>query len=101
MKSGKNFLQNYVYWKNLNFDLIIFIKKDMETIMPIYMAHIGEEYLIKKVGGLEETKHHLKNLGFVPGAQVSVVAVMNGNLIVQVKDARVAISKELAGKIII
>jgi len=69
--------------------------------MPIYMAQIGEEYLVKKIGGLEETKHHLKNLGFVAGAQVSVVAIMNGNLIVQIKDARVAISKELAAKIII
>jgi len=69
--------------------------------MPIYMATIGEEYLIKKIGGLEETKHHLKNLGFVTGAQVSVVALMNGNLIVQIKDARVAISKELAAKIMI
>lgn len=69
--------------------------------MPISMANIGEEYLVKRVGGLEETKRHLKNLGFVPGTQVSVVAVMNGNLIVQVKDSRVAISKELAGKIII
>lgn len=69
--------------------------------MPIYMAEIGEEYLVKKICGLEETKHHLKNLGFVPGSQVSVVNVMNGNLIVQIKDARVAISKELAGKIII
>ncbi len=69
--------------------------------MPIYMAQIGEEYLVKKIGGLEETKHHLKNLGFVAGAQVSVVAVMNGNLIIQIKDARVAVSKELAGKIII
>lgn len=69
--------------------------------MPIYMAKIGEEYLVKKISGLEETKHHLKNLGFVPGSQVSVVSVLNGNLIVQVKDARVAISRELAGKIII
>lgn len=69
--------------------------------MPLYMAHIGEEYLVKKIGGLEETKHHLKNLGFVAGAEVSVVSVMNGNLIVQIKDARVAISRELAGKIII
>lgn len=69
--------------------------------MPIYMAQIGEEYLVKKIGGLEETKHHLKNLGFVVGSEVSVVAVMNGNLIVQIKDARVAISKELAGKIIV
>lgn len=69
--------------------------------MPIFMAQIGEEYLVKRICGLEETKHHLKNLGFVVGAQLSVVAVMNGNLIVQIKDARVAISKELAGKIII
>jgi len=69
--------------------------------MPIYMARTGEEYLVKKVGGLEETKHHLKNLGFVPGAQISVVALMNGNLIVQIKDSRVALSRELAEKIII
>lgn len=67
--------------------------------MPIYLASIGEEYLVKKISGLEETKRHLKNLGFVPGAQVSVIAVMNGNLIVQIKNARVAISKELAAKI--
>lgn len=67
--------------------------------MPIYLASIGEEYLVKKISGLEETKLHLKNLGFVPGAQVSVIAVMNGNLIVQIKNARVAISKELAAKI--
>ena len=69
--------------------------------MPIYMAQRGQEYLVKKIGGLEETKHHLKNLGFVPGSQVCVIVVMNGNLIVQVKDARVAISRELAGKIFI
>lgn len=69
--------------------------------MPLFMAKIGEEFLIKKVGGLEETRHHLKNLGFVPGAQVCVVAMMCGNLIVQVKGARIALSRELAGKIII
>ncbi len=69
--------------------------------MPLYLAQIGEEYLIKKIGGFEETKHHLKNLGFVTGAQISVIAFMNGNVIVQIKDARVAISKELAGKIIV
>lgn len=69
--------------------------------MPLYMATIGEEYLVKKVGGLEEAKHHLKNLGFVAGAEICVVAVMNGNLIVQIKDARVAVSRELAEKILI
>lgn len=69
--------------------------------MPLYMAKISEEYLVKKVSGLEETKHHLKNLGFVCGAQVSVISAMNNNLIVQIKDARVALSKELASKIIV
>ena len=65
------------------------------------MAQMGQEYLVKKICGLEETKHHLKNLGFIVGSQVSVVSFMCGNVIVQVKDARVAISKELAGKIIV
>lgn len=65
------------------------------------MAEIGEEYIVKKIGGLEETKHHLKNLGFVAGTSVCVVAVMNGNLIVQVKDARIAVCRELSEKIII
>ena len=69
--------------------------------MPLYMANIGEEYLVKKIGGLDETRHHLKNLGFVPGTEVSVISIICGNLIVQVKDARIAISKELAGKIFI
>lgn len=69
--------------------------------MPLYMAKIGEEYIVKKIGGLEETKHHLKNLGFVAETSVCIVAVMNGNLIVQVKDARIAVCRELSEKIII
>jgi len=69
--------------------------------MPLFMATCGEEYLIKKIGGMENTQHHLKNLGFVAGTEVSVVSIMNGNLIVQIKDARVAISRELAAKIMI
>lgn len=69
--------------------------------MPLYMANIGEEYIVKKIGGLEETKHHLKNLGFIAGTSVCVVAVMNGNLIVQVKDARIAVCREISEKIII
>ena len=69
--------------------------------MPLYMANIGEEYIVKKIGGLEETKHHLKNLGFIAGTSVCVIAVMNGNLIVQVKDARIAVCRELSEKIII
>ena len=69
--------------------------------MPLYLAKIGEQYIIKKTIGLEETKHHLQNLGFVSGTSICVIAVMNGNLIVQVKDARIAVSRELAEKIVI
>lgn len=69
--------------------------------MPLFMARIGKEYLVKKIGGLDETRRHLKNLGFVTGSNVCVVAVMNKNLIVQIKDSRVALCKELAGKIIV
>ena len=69
--------------------------------MPLFMANIGEEYLVKKIAGLEETKRHLENLGFICGAQVCMISVMNKNLIVQIKDARVAVSRELAEKIII
>ncbi len=69
--------------------------------MPLFMANLGEEYLVKKIAGLEETKRHLENLGFICGAQVCVIAVMNKSLIVQIKDSRVAISRELAEKIMI
>lgn len=69
--------------------------------MPLFMARIGKEYQVKKIGGLDETRRHLKNLGFVTGSNVCVVAIMNKNLIVQIKDSRVALCKELAGKIIV
>ncbi len=57
--------------------------------------------MIRKVGGREETKKFLETLGFVVGGEVSVVNTINGNLIVNVKDSRVAISKEMANKIMI
>ena len=57
--------------------------------------------LHKKIGGNEETKRHLETLGFVVGGQVTVISSLNGNLIVNVKDSRVAISKEMANKIMI
>ena len=56
---------------------------------------------IKRVGGKEEVRRHLENMGFVPGTNVTVISVNNGNVIVNVKDARVAISKEMANKIMI
>ncbi len=69
--------------------------------MPLSMLGDGEEFLIKKISGKEEVRRFLENLGFVAGAQVSLVSKIGGNVIVQVKDSRVAISKEMAQKIIV
>ena len=69
--------------------------------MPLTMAREGEVTSIKRVGGKEEVRGHLENMGFVPGTNVTVISVNNGNVIVNVKDARVAISKEMANKIMI
>lgn len=70
-------------------------------MMPLTFAGIDEENTIKKVGGNQETKHHLENLGFVPGSTIVVVHKANGNIIVNIKDTRVALSEELAKKIIV
>ena len=69
--------------------------------MPLTLAAIGEENMIRKVGGNPEVRKHLENLGFVAGGNVTVVASMAGNMIVNVKEARVAISKEMAQKIMV
>ena len=69
--------------------------------MPLTFATVGETNIITKIGGLPEVKKHLENLGFVVGGDVTVVASMGGNLIVNVKEARIAISKEMAQKIIV
>lgn len=69
--------------------------------MPLTLAAAGEENIIKRIGGNAEVRAHLQNLGFVPGAAVTVVSSMGGNLIVNVKNARIAISKEMAQKIFI
>lgn len=70
-------------------------------MMPLVLADLDEEYIIRKVGGSPEVKKHLENLGFVVGGTISVVSAINGNQIVKVKDARVAISDEMARKIMI
>ena len=70
-------------------------------MMPLIFADAGEENIIKKVGGSPEVKKHLENLGFVVGGKVSVINTIGGNLIVNVKEARVAISKEMAQKIMV
>ena len=69
--------------------------------MPLTLAREGEVTSIKRVGGKEEVRRHLENMGFVPGTDVTVVTVNNGNVIVNVKEARVAISREMANKIMI
>ena len=69
--------------------------------MPLTMAREGEVTSIKRVGGNDEVRRHLENMGFVPGTDVTVVSVNNGNVIVNVKEARVAISREMANKIMI
>ncbi len=70
-------------------------------MMPLSLASIGETNIIKKIGGKPEVKKHLENLGFVVGGNVRVVTALGGNVIVNVKEARVAISEEMARKIMI
>lgn len=70
-------------------------------MMPLIFANIGEENIIRKVGGSPEVKKHLEDLGFVAGGGVTVVSSISGNLIVNVKESRVAISREMAGKIMV
>ena len=69
--------------------------------MPLSLANVGEENIIKRVGGLPEVRRHLENLGFVPGGRVVVINTIGGDLIVNVKEARVAISEEMARKIMV
>ncbi|MBQ3488639.1 MAG: ferrous iron transport protein A [Clostridia bacterium] len=70
-------------------------------MMPLVLADMGEEAVIKRVGGSPEMKKHLEDMGFVAGGVVTVLNTIGGNLIVKIKDSRVAISKEMAGKIMI
>ena len=75
--------------------------KEELIMMPLTFATVGEENTIVKIGGKPEVKKHLENLGFVVGGTVKVVSAMGGNLIVNVKEARVGISQEMAQKIMI
>lgn len=69
--------------------------------MPLTMARTGEPSIIRKIGGKEETRRFLENLGFVTGGTVTVVSEIGGNMIVNVKDSRVAIGKDMANKIMV
>ena len=70
-------------------------------MMPLNYANPGEEAVIRKVDGSPEVRKHLENLGFVAGGTATVITSMNGNVIVKVKESRVAIDEEMARKIMI
>lgn len=69
--------------------------------MPLAMTNVGDENIIKKIGGSPDVKKHLEDLGFVPGTSVMLISVLCGNVIVNVKGSRIAISEEMARKIIV
>lgn len=69
--------------------------------MPLSMVKQGEPNTIRRVGGKEETRRFIENLGFVAGAEVMVISETNGNMIVNIKDSRVAIGKDMANKIMV
>ena len=70
-------------------------------MMPLTFAVVGEDNTIKKVGGSPEVRAHLENLGFVAGSNVKLISMMGGNVIVNVKESRIAISQEMASRIMI
>lgn len=70
-------------------------------MMPLTMLQTGETQTIKKVGGREDTRRFLESLGFIAGGEVTVVARLGGNVIVSIRDSRVAVSREMAGKIMV
>ena len=69
--------------------------------MPLTMLNIGETGKIKRIGGNEETRRFLNNLGFVVGTEVSVVSAIGGNVIVNIKESRVAINEDMAKRIMV
>lgn len=70
-------------------------------MMPLIVADMGTPQIIKRIGGNPEVKQHLENLGFVVGGTVTVISSMAGNLIVNIKESRIAISREMAQRIMI
>ena len=69
--------------------------------MPLTMAGIGETNIIRRVGGNEERRRFLENLGFVAGAEVTVLSAIGGNVIVNIKDSRIAVNADMARHIMV
>ena len=70
-------------------------------MMPLTMAKSGETVVIRKISGKDEVRQHLAELGFVVDSEVKVVSEIAGNLIVQVKDSRIALDKTMANRIMV
>ena len=70
-------------------------------MMPLTLADVGKEQIIHRICGNDEVRRHLENLGFVAGGEVTLISSMGGNVIVKVKESRVAISEEMARKIMV
>lgn len=70
-------------------------------MIPLTMVNAGEQNIIKRIGGKEDTKRFLEKLGFVSGGIVTVVSEINGNMIVNIKDSRIAIGKDMANKVMV
>ena len=68
-------------------------------MLPLTLADVGQEQIIHRIGGSDEVRRHLENLGFVAGGEVTLISSLGGNVIVKVKESRVAISEEMARKI--
>lgn len=83
-----------------NYKIYFIIKKEVMN-MPLSMMRTGEACKIKKIGGKEETRRFLENLGFVAGGMVTIISEINGNMIVNIKDSRVAIGKDMACRIMV
>ena len=77
------------------------IVKGLMKMMPLSLAGVGEQNTVKRIGGSPEVKQHLENLGFVVGSTVTIVNTLGGNVIVNVKESRIAISEEMSRKIMV
>ena len=101
---GKIFFSSLTYLlddANIITEKLCYANRMEVNMMPITFANEGEENIIKKIGGNPETRQFLENLGFVAGEAVTIISEIGGNLILSIKDSRVAVSKEMAVKIMI
>ena len=76
-------------------------RKEGENMMPLTLTDVGQEQIVRRIGGNDEVRRHLENLGFVAGSAVTLISALGGNVIVKVKESRVAISAEMARKIMV